>query len=162
MMNPLSRLLLPLVLIAALAACQRDAAPVPATPVGANAPSQAATASLGDTRLQARLIRTSELTEPMAKRYGLTRSDDEWLLLISPRTATDDAAPLAGLTIEARAGTLIDAPAPVALRAVETAGFGDYIGVVKAKAPATLRIEIDARGNGGSAQMRFSRELPAR
>ncbi|MGY0505930.1 DUF4426 domain-containing protein [Luteimonas sp. e5] len=149
-------------LIALLAACQRTPAPQPAAAVTANAPGQAAEASLGGIRLQARLVRSSDLGAAMATRYRIERDDASWLLLLSPRDAQGDAVDTAGLQLEARAGGLAETPQPIELRAVEVEGFTDLIGVVRARAPQTLRVEIDARHGTARAEMRFSRELPKR
>ncbi|RMH88631.1 DUF4426 domain-containing protein [Lysobacter pythonis] len=157
-MNACIRFALPLAIV--LGACNRAPAPQPAAPVGENAPSQAARATLGNTVLEARLTRSSDLSEAMAKHYGLRRDGDTWLLMVSPRTANGDAVTLDGMEVKARAGGLIDALQPVALRRIDAEGFGDFIGEIEARAPMTLRVEIDARQGGTRAEMRFNRELP--
>ncbi len=146
----------------ALAGCGGASEPAPAQPVGRNAPSQEADMRLDEMRIEARLVRAADLGEAMAARYGLPRDDDAWLLLISPRDSEGDGVALDGLKIEAEAGSLIDAPAVIELQRIESNGLQDFVGVIRARAPATLRIAIEARRNGARASMGFTRELPRR
>ncbi|MDO4708977.1 MAG: DUF4426 domain-containing protein [Pseudomonadota bacterium] len=150
---------LALFLVLSLTACGQDA-PRPATPVGQNAPSQAARATLGDMQLEARLVRSSDLSEAIARQYGVRRDADNWLLLVSPRSAAGDAIPVDGLHLQAHAAALAETMKPLALRRIDSAGFSDWIAEIHASAPTTLQLEIDARRDTASAQLRFSRDLP--
>lgn len=149
----------PLFLALSLTACGQDA-PRTAMPVGQNAPSQAARATLGEMQLEARLVRSSDLSEAIARQYGVQRDDDNWLLLVSPRSAAGDAITTDGLHLQARAASLAESMKPLELRRIDSAGFADWIAEIRASAPTSLQVEIDARRDGASAQMRFSRDLP--
>ena len=46
------------------------------------------------------------------------------------------------------------------MRTIEVNGLTDLVGVVQAKVPSTVRIEIDAVRDGARAEMRFTRDLP--
>lgn len=143
-----------------LAGCNRTPAPVPAVAPTESAPGNAATATLDGITLEARLVNTATLGAAMARQYGIAQADDRWLLLITLRDANGNAVPADAVKLEARAGGLTDAPAPVALKPITVNGLTDLVGSVQATAPATLRIEIDATRGGSTAQMRFSRDLP--
>lgn len=151
-------LLLPLLL---LVACNRDPAPQPAVAPGPNAPAIPATATLDGATLDARLIDTASLGAAIAGRYGIVQGKDRWLLLITLRDKDGNGVPAAGVQVDARAGGLTDAPQPVVLRAIGTDGLHDWVGIVEAKAPTTVRIEVDARRDTARADLRFSRDLPA-
>lgn len=148
-----------LLLALALPGCGQDA-PRPATPLGQNAPSQAARATLGEWVLEARLIRSNDLSQTIVQQYGVRRADDNWLLLISPRNAAGDAVPVDALHLEARAAGLAESLKPLNMRRIDSAGFADWIAEIHAIAPTTLQVEIAARLHQASAQMRFSRDLP--
>lgn len=150
---------LALLLALSLTACGQEA-PRQATPVGQNAPSQAARATLGDMQLEARLVRSSDLSEAITRQYGVHRDADNWLLLLSPRSAAGDAIAVEGLHLQARAASLAESMKPLTLRRIDSAGFSDWIAEIQASAPTTLQLEIDARRDTGSAQLRFSRDLP--
>lgn len=153
-------LLMPMLL---LSACVGEPAPVPAQPPGVNAPINAARASANGIEVEARLIDSLTLADAMARRYGITRKENGWLLLITLRDArakTGQSTRLDSVQLAARAGDLTDAMAPLELRKINVDGYTDYLGSVEAKPPATLRIEIDAVHEGARAELRFSRDLP--
>lgn len=145
-----------------LAACNRTPAPEPAVPPGETAPGNAASATVDGVELEARLIPTATLGEAMTRQYGIRRGDDQWLLLITLRDGHGNGVAADAVQLQARAGGLTDAPAAIALRPITVDGMTDQVGTIQAKAPATLRVEIDARRGTATAQMRFSRDLPAR
>ena len=107
-----------------------------------------------------RLIDAATLGESMAKQYGITQADNTWLLLITLRDADGNGVAADSVQVDARAGGLTDAPAPIALRTISVNGLNDLVGTVQAKAPATIRVEIDAVRDGARAEMRFTRDLP--
>ncbi|MDO5609651.1 MAG: DUF4426 domain-containing protein [Pseudomonadota bacterium] len=154
-------LLLPalLAITCALPGCNREPAPKQATAPGHTDQVTAEKLRVGDAELEVRLINSQRLSEAMGQRYGVARDADNWLLLISPRSATGEAITLDGLVVEARAGSLIETPAGIALRVIEAGDYRDLIGEIKAKPPTTLRIEIDANRGGQRGQLRFSRDL---
>ena len=151
---------LALLLALVLAGCMGEPASVPAQAPGANAPINVARASVADIALEARLIDAMTLGAPMARQYGIPRTDGHWLLLVTLRDAEGNGVPADAVSVEARAGGLTDALTPVALRTISVNGLNDLVGVVEAKAPGTVRIEIDARHDGAHAEMRFTRDLP--
>ena len=144
----------------ALAGCVGEPAPVPAEAPGANAPINVARAIVNGVTLEARLIDPSSLGDAMARQYGISRKAGEWLLLITLRDAEGNGVPADAVQVEARAGGLTDALAPLALRTIEVNGLSDLVGVVQAQAPGTVRVEIDAVRDGARAEMRFTRDLP--
>lgn len=155
------RFIPPLLLGLALAACN-GSDPQPASAPGPNAASQMASATLGADLLQVRLVHSEDLGSPIARQYGITRSADRWLLLISPRSRQGDAIAVGNLQLAARAGSLVEAPATLKLRPVHTGAFVDFIGEIRSPGPATLRLEIDARRGSDQARLRLVRELAKR
>ena len=143
-----------------IAACNRAPEPVAAVSPGANAPMNAASAELDGITLQARLIDTATLAAVMAKQYGISQAEGQWLLLLTLRDAQGNGVPAGAVQIDARVGDLTQAPRPITLRSIQVDGINDLIGLVEATPPTTLRVEIDARRGGASSQMRFSRDLP--
>lgn len=157
----LKRAVLPLAFMAlALSGCMGEPAPVPAQPPSENSPIHAARSTVNDVTMEARLIDPMSLNDAMAKQYGLTKTNDTWLLLITLRDAQGNGVATDSIKLQARAGGLTDALAPVALRTISINGLNDLVGTVQAKAPATIRIEIDAIRDGARAEMRFTRDLP--
>lgn len=155
-------------LVALLCACSR--APAPATPArpaaeasSAAVNAQQATATLGRIHLGATLIPVATLPENAIAAYGIDRDDTSQLLMVSARDRNGDAIPVDGLTVTAQAGSLQDAPSPIELRAIDTQGMTDFIGVVPVAPPTTLRVQVEARKGGSNATMTFSRDFyPAR
>lgn len=143
----------------ALPACNRAPVPAQASAPGLTDQVTAEKLRVGDAELEARLINSQRISAAMSQRYGVVRDADNWLLLISPRSTAGDAITLDGLAVDARAGSLIEAPAGIALRAIEAGDYRDLIGEIKAKPPTTLRIEIDAHRGGQRGQLRFTRDL---
>lgn len=143
----------------ALPACNREPAPAQASAPGQTEQVPAEKLRLGDIELDARLINSQRITAAMSQRYGVAHDANNWLLMISPRTAAGDAVALHGLIVDARAGSLIESPATVRLRAIEAGDYRDLIGEIEAKPPTTLRIEIDAQRSGQRGQLRFTRDL---
>ena len=150
----------PALLAITLVACTGEPAPVPAQSPGANAPINAARATVDGIAIEARLIDIASLPPAMVLRYGIRKADDRWLLLITLRDGDGNGVPADSLRIEARAGGLAQALVPVPLRAIGIDGLVDLIGTVPAKPPETVRVEIDAVRGGARAEMRFSRDLP--
>lgn len=151
---------LALLMTLALAGCMGQPAPVPAETPGASAPINVARSTINGITMEARLIDAMTLGEPMAKRYGIEQADGTWLLLITLRDAQGNGIPTDAIQVEARAGGLTDALAPVALRTISVNGLNDLVGTLQARAPLTMRVEIDAVRDGARAEMRFSRDLP--
>ena len=152
--------LAPLLLALALTGCMSEPAPVPAEAPGANAPINVARSTVSGITLEARLIDATTLNDAMAKQDGIARVEGEWLLLITLRDADGNGVPADAAKIEARAGGLTDALAPIALRTISVNGLNDLVGVVPAQTPGTMRVEIDAVRDGARAEMRFTRDLP--
>ena len=153
---------LALLLALALAGCVGEPAPVPAEAPSANAPINVARASVNGIALEARLIDAATLGEAMARQYGISQTENAWLLLITLRDADGNGVPADAVRVAARAGGLTEALAPVALRTISVDGLNDLVGTLEAKPPITMRVEIDAVRAGARAEMRFSRDLPRR
>ncbi len=144
----------------AVSGCARNGNATPApTPAAAQATGADATAAINGIVVHASAMPTADLNDSVATRYGLARNPDQLLLLVTVRDANGDAAPMDAVKLQARAGVLPDAPAPLALRAIETNGLVDYIGTVPVHAPASVQFEIDATRGGAHSRMSFTRDL---
>ena len=117
-----------LLLLLALAGCVGEPAPVPAEAPGANAPINVARSTVNGITLEARLIDAMTLGDAMARQYGIRRNEGEWLLLITLRDADGNGVPADAVQVQARAGGLTDAPAPIALRTMS--GFSSSVGAM--------------------------------
>ena len=124
-----------------LAACGGGNAPTPAKPHAGSS----ATASVGGATLQASTVALADLNATVAARYGLAAGDDGLLLLVTVRDAAGNSLSPADLQLSATTSVLPDPPKPLSLRAIQTAGMTDYIGVVQANAPASVQFQLVAK-----------------
>lgn len=150
-----------LVLVCACSRAPQPPAP-PAARAGAPASAvnaQLASATVGNVHLAATLVPLATLPEHAIAAYGIDRDDTSQLLMVSARDRNGDAIPVDGLTVTAQAGSLQDAPSPIQLRAIDTQGMTDFIGVVPVAPPTTLRVQVEARKGGSNATMTFSRDF---
>lgn len=152
------RRLLPIAIIAcALAACDRNPAPTPAVAMPAS--SAAASATVGGATLQASTVAIADLNDAVAQRYGIDRAQDGVLLLVTVRDAAGNGTDPGDLQLAATATTLPDPPKPLELRAIRTDGMTDYIGVLHAKAPASMQFKLSATRGGARADIATTAEL---
>ena len=154
--------LLPCLLL--LAACSApDATPGPQATATASATARAndseASASVDGIVLTARTLPMRNVSDAMAKRYGLDADPDALLLLVTLRDGNGDAVAVDGLAVDARVARLPDAPQPLALKRIEVGGMVDLVASVHARAPATLRFELDARRGGATSRLAFTRDV---
>jgi hypothetical protein len=141
----------------ALTACGRDAA-VPATPL-ASAPAATSVTSVGGATLQASAVAIANLNETVATRYGLDRSHDGALLLVTLRDADGNALPPDDLRLTATATVLPDPPKPLELQPIAVDGMTDYIGVFAVRPPASVQFRVTAIRGGARAEIATSAEL---
>lgn len=153
-MRSLALLLLPLV----LAACGGGNAPTPAKPHAGSS----ATASVGGATLQASTVALADLNATVAARYGLAAGDDGLLLLVTVRDAAGNGIDLGDLQLQATAAVLPDPPRPLALRAIRTGDMTDYLGVVRASAPASIAVTLAATRGGARTEIATTAELQPR
>ena len=152
------RLPLLLLLPFALAACDRGQPVRVAAPMAST--SQAA--SVGGATLQASTVALADLNATVAARYGLAAGDDGLLLLVTVRDADGNALAPGDLALQATAAVLPDPPAPLALREIRTGELVDYIGVVRAKAPASVQFRLSATRGGSRAEMASTADVQPR
>lgn len=147
-----------------LAACGGSApGPVVAQP----AVPRHATARVGDVTVRANALRTADLDEAVAERYGIARDPEAVLLLVGVRRGDGAAEVPMPAQVSATVTDLRGQRRPVAMRTLQgNAPSGepvlDYFGVVEASPPDTLRFDIalDWRGGRG-ATLRVEHEVAA-
>ena len=152
------RCLFPLLLCClASTACNRGQPVQPATPM----PTAAASASttVDGVTLHTSTANIADLNEAMAQRYGIDRTQDGLLLLVTVRDAHGNGIDPGDLRLDASAAALPDPPRPLALRAIQTAGMTDYIGVFNIAAPASVQFKLTASRGGSRADIATSTEL---
>ena len=149
---------LALLLVFALAACSGGNAPVPAKP-HANA---TASTSVGGATLQTSTVALADLNATAAARYGIDRTADGVMLLVTVRDHAGNGIDIGDLQLSASASALPDPPTPLELRAVQTDGMTDYLGVVQARAPATVAFKLTAVRGGSRADIATTAELQPR
>ena len=155
------RCLFPLLLCClASTACNRGQPVQPATPM----PTAAASASstVDGVSLHTSTANIADLNEAMAQRYGIDRTQDGLLLLVTVRDAHGNGIDPGDLRLTATAGTLAEAPKPLDLRAISTDGMTDYIGVFRAVAPASVHFRLSATRSGARADIATTAELQPR
>ena len=152
------RCLFPLLLCClAFTACNRGQPVQPATPM----PTAAASASstVDGVTLHTSTANIADLNAAMAQRYGIDRAQDGLLLLVTVRDAHGNGIEPGDLQLAATASALPDPPRPLPLRAIQTGGMTDYIGVFNAAAPASVQFKLTASRGGSRADIATSTEL---
>ena len=155
-----------LALFASIAACDRarpeaTASAATASAASANAAAQSASASttIGGVTLQTSTVAIADLNQAVVARYGIDRTQDGLLLLVTVRDAAGNGIDPGDLQLRATAAVLPDPPRPLALRATRTDGMTDYIGVLHAKAPASVQFKLNATRGGSRADIATTAEL---
>jgi hypothetical protein len=148
------------ILLLALTACGRNETAPPAVAMPAS--SAAASATVGDATLQASTVAIADLNATIASRYGIVLAQEGVLLLVTVRDAAGNGIDPGDLRVTATAGTLTDSPRPLELRAISTDGMTDYIGVFRAKAPASVQFKLAATRAGARADIATTAELQPR
>ena len=146
---------LALILLVAIAGCGGDKAPTVAKP---HATATAST-TVGGVTLQTSTVALADLNDAVAARYGIDRSADGVMLLVTVRDAAGNGIDAGDLQLSATASVLPDTPKPLELRSIHIDGMTDYIGVLQAKAPATLQFKITATRGGSRADIATTTEL---
>ena len=149
---------LALLLLLVVAACSGDKAP---TPAKAHATATAST-TVGGVTLQTSTVALADLNDAVATRYGIDRSTDGIMLLVTVRDAAGNGIDPGDLQLVVNASALPDPPTPLALRAIQTDGMTDYLGVVNAKAPATVTFKLIATRGGARSDIATTAELQPR
>jgi hypothetical protein len=144
----------------AAAGCNREGVIPAATPVAAASASTRTT--LGDATLQTSTVALADLNPATATRYGIDRSQAGVLLLVTVRDAAGNAIAPGDLQLTGTASVLPDPPAPLPLRAVSTDGMTDYLGIVPARAPASVQFRLTAVRGGARADIATTAELSPR
>jgi hypothetical protein len=149
---------LALLLLLTLAACSGDKAPAPAK-AHATATS---IVTVGGATLQTSTVPLADLNETVATRYGIDRTREGLMLLVTVRDPAGNGIEPGDLQLTATASVLPDAAKPLELRAIQTDGLTDYLGVVHAKAPATIVLNLTAARGGSRIDMATTAELQPR
>ena len=152
-----------IVLLLVATACQRNepATSAASATATAHATAQSATASttVGGVTLQTSTVAIADLNDTVAARYGIDRSQDGVLLLVTVRDASGNGVDPGDLQLTATASALPDPAAPLELRSIQTGDMTDYIGVLRAAPPATAQFKFIATRNGSRADIATTAEL---
>lgn len=151
------RHLAPLLMLV-LAACSGDRAPVPAQ-AHATATSSA---TVGGVSLQASTVALADLNDAVAARYGIDPSGGGVLLLVTVRDPAGNGIDPGDLQLTATASALPEPPKPLELRVVRTGDMTDYLGVVQAMPPASVRFQLTAVRGGSRAEITTTADLQPR
>jgi hypothetical protein len=143
----------------ALAGCARDEPTKAMAASSAAGQSANASTTVGGVTLQSSSVAIADLNETIARRYGIDRAREGLLLLVTVRDAAGNGIDPGDLKLEATAGVLPDPPKPLALRAIRNADMTDYIGVLEARAPASVQFKLAATRSGARADLAMTAEL---
>ena len=149
---------LALLLLLSLAACSGDKAPIPATAHANATPST----TVGGVTLQTSTVALADLNDAVAARYGIERSGEGVMLLVTVRDGAGNGIDPGDLQLTATASVLPDPPKPLELRAIQTDGMTDYLGVVQTRAPATIALKLTAVRSGARADIATTADLQPR
>ena len=155
-MMMLHRPCIAVLLALALSGCGGRESASPAQPMQTSA---TATTTVGGATLQASTLDIAHLNDTVAKRYAIDRGYPGVMLLVTLRDAQGNGIEPGDLHMEAAAGALPDAPKPLALHPITIDGMTDYIGLLHARAPATVQFKISAIRNGARAEIATTAEL---
>ncbi len=129
---------------------------------------QEAIARIGDVTIRANVMRTANLNEAVARGYGIQRSDNTLMLLVSVRQGPDGQDVALPATVQASVANLHGQRRDIEMRELRTgdAGAGpaqaliDYVGTVDVSPPDTLSFDLKiAREGAAPASMQFNREF---
>ena len=141
----------------ALAACGRGETVAPASSTATSTAS--ATTTVGGVTLHTSSIAIADLNDTVATRYGIDRAQEGLMLLVTVRDAAGNGIEPGDLRLTATAAALPDPPKPLELRAIGTDGMTDYIGLLQARAPASVQFKLTATRGGSRADIATSAEL---
>ena len=141
----------------ALAACGRGDTTAPASSTATSTAS--ATTTVGGVTLHTSTIAIADLNDTVATRYGIDRAQEGLMLLVTVRDAAGNGIEPGDLRLTATAAALPDPPKPLELRAIGTDGMTDYIGLLQARAPASVQFKLTATRGGSRADIATSAEL---
>lgn len=149
-------------IVLALSACGRGepSAASASTAVASGGHATAtATATVGGATLQASTIAIADLNDNVAQRYGIDRSHDGLLFLVTVRDAAGNGIDPGDLRLAVTAGALPDPPKPLEMRMIRTDGMTDYLGVFRATPPASVQFKLTATRGGSRADIATTAEL---
>ena len=141
----------------ALASCGRGENVAPASSTATSTAS--ATTTVGGVTLHTSTIAIADLNDTVATRYGIDRAQEGLMLLVTVRDAAGNGIEPGDLRLTATAAALPDPPKPLELRAIGTDGMTDYIGLLQARAPASVQFKLTATRGGSRADIATSAEL---
>ena len=145
------------VLALLLAACGGTPTSTPRAAQGAAPP---AAVRVGDARVHASAIPTAQLSETVARQYGITRREGNILLLVALRRGPEGNEVAVPATVVATATDLRGRSHRIPMRETRAGGLIDYIGTVETSLPDTLRFDLQINVEGaGPSTLRFSREF---
>ena len=147
--------------VLALCACGRSestAATAVATAASQSGDARAKT-TVGGVTLETSTVALADLGQAVAARYGIDTRHEGMLLLVTVRDAAGDAVDAGDLQLQATSTVLPEAPKPLALRRIETAGMTDYVGVVETRAPASIQFRQTATRGGSLGEVSTTAEL---
>lgn len=146
--------LLALAMAVSLSACGPD------RPRGINLPEpRMASATLDGVVVEARVLAAGSLTEAMATRYGIDRSPESVLLLVTVRDPQGNAVSAEDVRLQAEAAALNAPLQPLALRRISVDGMTDAIATLPASPPTTLNFRLTIRHGGAGTQLAFAQDV---
>jgi hypothetical protein len=154
-----ARFTLLLAAVLLLAGCSGDgAAPRPAQP--APPPVEL---RRGDLRISASITPTRQLDAAVARGYGIPRTDDGVLVLVTVREGPDGAETALASDVTGWASDLQGRRHALAFRELRAAGYVDQAAVLDVRAPDTLQFHLAVTPRGrASQQLDFVREFHPR
>lgn len=129
---------------------------------------QEAIARIGDVTIRTNVMRTANLNEAVARGYGIQRSDNTLMLLVSVRQGPDGQDVALPATVQASVANLHGQRRDIVMRELRTGDPGagpaqaliDYVGTVDVSPPDTLSFDLKiAREGAAPASMQFNREF---
>ncbi len=150
-----------------LAAC--GGAPPQPAPASAGTATQEAIARVGDVTIRASVLQTSTLNEAVARQYGIERSDNLAMLLVSVRRGPEGQETSMPAQVLVKSSDLRGRAQVIEMRELRSGGEDpatallDYVGTIEIEPPDTLRFDVRVtREDGATSSMQFTREFHPR
>lgn len=122
------------------------------------APAQAST-DFGDLRVHYNALPTMSLSEPVARKYGVTRDPGTAMVFVGLRRVVGSEEVDAAGDVAGRVFDLQGKRQPIVFSAVDVGEYTDHIGIVEVGARDTYRFELGVKSDGRTHIVKFQRNF---
>ena len=145
----------------ALTACSGNTAPAPKVSAAttSQASMQTVTSKVNGKEFILTATPTQALQPGVARQYGIERRDDTTMVLVSVMDDAGNATALGTAKVTVSVGVVPDAPTEIAMKPTQVEGFSNLVGIVTAKPPVKLQIQMTVQDGGAHTSQSFTRDV---